>query len=92
MKLTFEKKDPQTIDVKINHEENIQDFDYVAMLKGLLKCGTLDEAELKGDFSDAEKKSIASMVKHLNECIPIAEGQVDLDSDIDDFDSGIVDL
>ena len=70
MKLLFEKKDPQTIVVKISHEGKIQNFEYITMLKWLLDCGLLDDSELTGDFSEAEKKSIASMVRRLNECVP----------------------
>lgn len=84
MKLVFEKKDSQTIKAKINHKGDIHDFDYVAMLKGLLDCGSLDDSELKGDFSEAEKNSIASMVRHLNDCVPVTGGQVDLDDDSDE--------
>ena len=84
MKLVFEKKDPQTIKVKINHEGDIHDFDYVSMLKGLLDCGSLADSELKGDFSEAERNSIASMVGHLNDCVPVTGGQVNLDDDSDE--------
>ncbi len=77
MRLVFEKKDSQTVVVKINHEDKVQDFDYIAMLKGLLDYGSLDDSDLKGDFSNAEKKSIASMVRHLNDCVPAKDGQVD---------------
>ena len=83
MKLVFEKKDSQTIDVKIKHNADIQNFDYVAMLKGLLKYGSLGDSDLTGDFSEAERDSIASMVKHLNDCVPVRDGQVDLDGDSD---------
>ena len=83
MKLVFEKKDPQTIAVKINHKGNIHDFDYVAMIKALLDCGSLADSELKGDFSEAERNSIVSMVRHLNDCVPVKGGQVDLDNDSD---------
>jgi|WetSurMetagenome_2_1015567.scaffolds.fasta_scaffold1044684_1 hypothetical protein len=73
MNLVFEKNDPQTINVKINDDGNIQDFDYMAMIKGILSTGSLDVSELKGDFSDVEKSSIESMIRHLNECVPQKE-------------------
>ena len=81
MKLVFEKKDPQTVEVKINNKGQIQDFDYVSMLKGLLQCGELADPELKGEFSKTEINSIGSMIKHLNDCVPVKEGQVNLDDD-----------
>ena len=84
MKLVFEKKDLQTIEVKLKHNENIHEFDYIAMLKGLLGSGSLGDSELTGDFSEAERKSIASMVKHLNDCVPVKDGQVDLDGNSDE--------
>ena len=77
MKLLFEKKDSQTIVVKISHEGNIQNYDYITMLKGLLDYGSLGDSELTGDFSDAEKKSIDSMVKRLNDCVPAKDHQSD---------------
>lgn len=84
MKLVFEKKNTQTIEVKLKRDVDIQNFDYIKMLKGLLECGSLDESELKGDFSDAERNSISSMVKHLNKCVPIKDGRVDLDTNPDE--------
>ena len=84
MKLVFEKKNPQTIEVKLKHNEEIQNFDYITMLKGLLDNGSLDDSELTGDFSEAEKTSITSMVKYLNECVPFKDGQVYLDSGTDE--------
>lgn len=81
MKLVFEKKDPQTIEVKIDHNGQIQTFDYVSMLKGLLRCGALAAPELKGEFSQTETDSIESMIKHLNDCVPVKDGQVNLDAD-----------
>ncbi len=79
MKLVFEKKDPQNIEVKIDNEGDVHDFDYVTMLKGLLDCGSLGESELRGDFTEAERVSIASMVGHLNECVPKNEEKDELD-------------
>lgn len=80
MKLVFEKKDPQNIEVKIEDEGDVKEFDYIFMLKKLLDYGLLEESELKGDFSEAEKSSIKSMVANLNECVPTKEGQLDPDS------------
>ena len=93
MKLVFEKKDSQTINLKIDRDGDIQDFDYIAMLKGLIDCGSLDESELKGDFSEVERNSISSMVKLLNECLPRKEGQINLDDDFDkvNIETGIDD-
>ena len=84
MNLVFEKKDPQTIEVKINHDGEVYDFDYVIMLKRLLDSGSLNASELKGDFNEFEKNSIESMVKHLNDCVPVKDGKVDLDNDQDE--------
>ena len=75
MKLIFDKKDTQAIEVKINHEEATQDFDYIAMLRGLIEYGRLDGSELIGDFSEAERTSIASMVKQLNESLPAKDNE-----------------
>ncbi len=77
MKLLFEKNDSQTVVVKIDHEGNIQDFDYVTMLQRLLDYGVLDDSELTGDFSETERTSIASMVAKLNDCVPVNNGKLD---------------
>ena len=82
MKLIFEKKDSQNITVRIGHEGNIKDFDYIEMLKGLLLYGSLEAPEVTGDFSEDEKNSINSMVKQLNGCVPVKDSQTYLDSEL----------
>jgi len=84
MKLLFEKKDPQTITVRISHEDEIKDFDYITMLKGLLDYGSLDDPELTGDFSEGEKISINSMVKQLNDCVLAKDGHIESDGNLDE--------
>ena len=81
MNLIFEKKDPQTIKVKIKNNGQTIDFDYMSMIKGILSSGSLDKSELIGEFSSVEEKSIESMVLHLNECVPQNDTKEEEDTD-----------
>ena len=67
MKLVFRKDEQAQITVlqKVKGEE--KDFSYVDMIKSLLKSQKLDEPEIADGFTEAEGKSIHSMVRHINE-------------------------
>ncbi len=67
MKILFNKDDDSNISVmqKVGKEE--VEFSYVEMIKHLINTKELKSPIVKGDFSDAEKASIDSMAKHINE-------------------------
>ena len=67
MKLLF-KKTGQDIAVKIKDlgEEN---FDYIKMIKRLIEDNKFEDSEFEGDFTDAEKQSVATMLEGINTAI-----------------------
>ena len=73
MKLIFKKDDENEISVfqKVNSKE--QDFSYVDMIKDLIKSKKMEDPEISKGFTEAEKKSINSMVTHINKGISITE-------------------
>lgn len=87
MNLIFEKADSQNINVKIDDNGHISDFNYIALVKGLIKHGSLGDPVLNGDFNEPETASINSMVKHLNDCIPLKDGKVNLDGNSDEIET-----
>lgn len=66
MKLVFTKNEELEISVYKLSEGNKEDFNYIGMLKELIKEEKLDEPDLIGEFTEAEKESINSMIKHIN--------------------------
>lgn len=66
MKLVFNKN--EKLEISVLHEVGGQskDFNYIEMIKNLLVSKSLGEPELIGEFTDSEKNSIDSMVKHIN--------------------------
>lgn len=66
MKLVFSKSEESEISVHKLSNGNKTDFNYVDMIKALIKDEKLVTPELNGDFSDAEKESINSMINHIN--------------------------
>ena len=67
MKLVFRKNEKSEISVfrKVDGEE--KDFSYVEMIKVLIDAGALEDPEIAGEFTEAEKKSISSMVSFIND-------------------------
>lgn len=66
MKLVFSKNKELEVSVHKKSGDSRSDFSYIDMIKGLIKTKKLDDPDLDGEFSDAEKGSINSMVKHIN--------------------------
>ncbi len=67
MKLVFRKNEELEISVhKKSGDSNIE-FSYIDMIKELISTQKLDAPELEGEFSEAEKESISSMIEHIND-------------------------
>ncbi|PHR48395.1 MAG: hypothetical protein COA48_08825 [Cycloclasticus sp.] len=66
MKLVFNKNEEQEISVLFKSGENTTEFSYIHMIKKLIDVKRLEEPEFEGDFSDAEKDSVRSMIIHIN--------------------------
>jgi len=69
MKLKFRKDESQNISVVQQADGSEHSFSYVEMIKHLISFGKLVEPEFDGDFTDAEKESVASMSKYINEAL-----------------------
>ena len=67
MKLLFKKDDDSKISVVQKAGKAEVEFSYVEMIKHLINTKELKAPIVEGDFSDAEKKSINSMAKYINE-------------------------
>lgn len=67
MKLIFKKDDDSNISVFHEKGRVEVEFSYVEMIKKLIETKKLKAPAIEGDFSGAEKKSINSMVKHIND-------------------------
>lgn len=69
MKLTFKKDKESQISVFQVVDEQEKEFSYVDMIKALIETKVMEEPEISDGFTDAEIKSIKSMVKFINEKI-----------------------
>ena len=67
MKILFKKDDDSNISVMQKVGKGEVEFSYVEMIKHLINTKELKSPIVEGDFSDAEKESINSMAKHINE-------------------------
>lgn len=67
MKLVFRKSEELEISVHQKSGDSMSEFSYIGMIKELIKTRNLGEPELEGEFSEAEKGSISSMVEHIND-------------------------
>jgi hypothetical protein len=66
MKLVFCKNEELEISVHKKSGDSKIEFSYIDMIKELIKTQKLDTPELDGEFSEAEKGSISSMIEHIN--------------------------
>jgi hypothetical protein len=66
MKLIFKKNEGAEISVLQNAGGVEKDFDYVGMVKTLIESKKLEAPDIIGNFTDAEKASIISMVTFIN--------------------------
>ncbi len=73
MKLVFKKDDDAQISVFQNVDNQEKDFSYVEMIKTLIGVKSMEKPEILGDFTEAEKNSINSMVKNINEVLSDSE-------------------
>lgn len=67
MRLIFRKNKESEISVHKKSGDREIEFSYIDMIKEITKARKLDDADLEGDFSEAEKGSISSMVTHIND-------------------------
>ena len=67
MKLVFSKNEELEVSVHKKSGNIKSNFSYVDMIKDLIKTQKLDTPELEGEFTEAEKGSISSMVEHIND-------------------------
>ena len=73
MKLIFKKDKESQISVFQLLDGHELEFSYVDMIKALLKSKQLEAPEISGGFTDAEVKSINSMVTFINKEISATE-------------------
>ena len=69
MKLKFQKNEASEVSVSLDIDAEVQDFDYIVMMKELIKSRKMENPEILGDFSEGEADSIKSMVKYLNDAL-----------------------
>lgn len=67
MKLVFSKSEELEISVHKRSGDSKIEFSYIDIVKELIKTQKLDAPDLEGEFSEAEKESISSMIEHINE-------------------------
>ena len=79
MKLVFSKNEDLEITVHQKSGDDKVEFNYIDMIKDLIKTQKLDAPELAGDFSEAEKGSINLMVERIN--IEVSNFYSDEDND-----------
>jgi hypothetical protein len=72
MKLVFRKNEAGDISVFRKEAGTEKPFVYVEMIKELIESPSMDEAEVLGNFSDAERGSISSMTRLVSEAIAAA--------------------
>lgn len=67
MKLIFRKDENLNISVVQKTAGNEVGFSYVELIKHLIDAKQLKSPKIVGDFSDADKRSIKSMITYINE-------------------------
>ena len=73
MKLVFKKDKESQITVYQNIDGNESVFSYVDMIKSLIKSKKMEPPDISEGFTEAEIKSINSMVTLINERIAATE-------------------
>ncbi|MBS4068095.1 MAG: hypothetical protein KGZ62_05810 [Sulfurimonas sp.] len=66
MKLVFFKEDDE-IKLKLNHEGNDEEFNYVRLIEFLHDGKELEDTEYYEDISEDEKDKINDMIQKINE-------------------------
>lgn len=86
MKLVFRKNDQEEITVFQSFDSDERNFSYTDMIKVLLKDGVLEAPTVEGDFTEEEKRSIASMVNDINkvtkEALKASAGKAETGADL----------
>ena len=73
MRLMFKKDEDSQISVFQIVDGQEKDFSYVDMIKALIDSKEMDEPEISEGFTEAEIKSIKSMVTFINKEISATE-------------------
>jgi len=76
MKLLFKKNEENQISVFQKVDGGEQDFVYVDMIKALIVSRKMEDPEISGRFTEAEIKSINSMVALINKAISTTEEEI----------------
>lgn len=66
MKLAFKKDEENQIKVFRIVDGTENNFSYVEMIKSLIESKVMEEPEVSGNFTDAERKSIKDMTTFIN--------------------------
>jgi hypothetical protein len=66
MKLTFKKDKDSQISVFQVIDKQEKEFSYVDMIKTLIETKVMEEPDISDGFTEAESKSIKSMVSFIN--------------------------
>lgn len=66
MKLSFKKDEENQIKVFRIVDGQEQDFTYVEMIKSLIESKVMEDPDVLGNFTDAERKSIKDMTFFIN--------------------------
>lgn len=74
MRLKFKKDENSQISVFQVEDSSEHEFSYIDMIMELIKSRRMEEPEVLGDFTEAETKSIKSMVGYINKHISEKEG------------------
>jgi len=73
MRLVFKKNEESQISVFQKVDDREQDFIYVDMIKALIASRKMEDPEISEGFTEAETKSINSMVAFINKEISTTE-------------------
>lgn len=73
MKLVFKKGDDSQISVLQQVDGAERDYSYVDMIKSLIETKVMEQPEISDGFTEAEIKSINSMVTFINKEISATE-------------------
>ena len=73
MKLAFKKDKDSQISVFQIIDGHEQDFSYIDMIKALIESKKMEDPDISVGFTDAEIKSINSMVSFINKEITTTE-------------------
>lgn len=75
MKLIFKKDNESQISVFQFLDGQEREFSYVDMIKALIKSKQMETPEISGGFTEAEVKSINSMITFINKEISVTEAK-----------------